>query len=208
MARPQILIDFSPRRYSDLELQMKAIWIVKRMTDNPYFPDPVPSLLVVKQATEKYAKSLTKSIDGTKADTLVKKSDRRQLQYLLRKLALYVKRVSNENAAIILNSGFGIQKIPAKIGPIPQPTRFSVRYDSQSGCVILQCDVIKKVDCYEFQYTMEPVSKDSIWNHIISTKHRAKIVGLAKDRYYAFRVAGIATDPTRNYTDCISKMVV
>ena len=208
MLRPRILIDFSKRRFNDLELQKKAQLIIERMTDNPHFPDPKPSLMELKQATEQYGESLIKSKEGTKADTSVKKDNRMRLQRLLYTLAFYVFYECDGNGALILNSGFDIQKKSGIIGPLPQPTGFSVRYGQQSGCVILRCDVIKKADMYQFQYVMEPVSKDSHWEHFSTTKSRAKIEGLAKDRYYAFRVAGEGSDPSRNYTDYISKIVV
>lgn len=208
MSRAKILIDFSKRRFSDLELQMKAQLIVNRMTDNPHFLQPKPSLMEFKQATEQYGESLIKSKEGTKADTLVKKNNRMQLQRLLYTLANYVYCECDGNGTLILNSGFDIQKKSGIIGPLPQPTGFSVRYGQQSGGVILRCDVIKKADLYQFQYTMEPLSKDSVWEHINSTKRTLKIEGLEKDRYYSFRVAGTGSDPSRNYTDSIRKMVV
>jgi len=204
----KVLTDFSPRRYSDAELQLKAQLVIEKMTGNPHFPDPFPSLLTVKEATDLYAQSLLKSKMGNKAETSVKKTNRVQLQELLRDLARYVGRKSQRNEPAILSSGFGIRKTHERIGPLPQPTGFSVKYGSQSGSVMVRCDVIRGAVSYDFQYGMEPVSKDCDWQHLPTTKHTAKIEGLAKDRYYAFRVAGLSADPSRNYTDCISKIVV
>ena len=42
MRKPQISIDFSPRKYSDRELEMKARVIIEKMRANPFFPNPVP----------------------------------------------------------------------------------------------------------------------------------------------------------------------
>lgn len=208
MQRATILTDFSPRRYTDLELQKKAQLVIDKMTNNRHFPGPVPLLMKVIQGTAQYAQSLTRSKDGSKTDTVIKKNNRLLLQRLLYSLALYVNDVSDGEAAIILSAGFDIRKKWAKAGPLPTPTGLSVNYGRQSGSVIVRCDVIKKVKSYDFQYTLEPVSKDSIWKNVTTTKRTAKIEGLEKLQQYAFRVAGMSTDPSRNYTDWISKIVV
>lgn len=204
----KVILSFSRNFYNDLELIAKAFLIGQHMADNPHFPTPLPSLEDLNAALGKFTLSVSKAIDGSKEDTIIKNKDRLALEKLLQQLGLYVQTISDGEEDIIVSSGFDLHKKPAPIGPLEQATGLVVRYGVNSGEVTLECNVIPNARNYDFSYTDAPITPETIWISNICSKSQLNLAGLTSGIYYEFRVAGINTDPQRNWSEPVRKLMV
>ena len=208
MSYTKVLFNFSVVKYTDSKLISKAGLIVNHLTGNSHFPAPFPLLTDLINAKAQFNAAYLKAKDGSKEDTLVKKNMRLDLEFLLRKIAQYIETESSGEATTILSAGFDIRKTREPIGPLEQATGLIVRYGLNSGEVIMECDVINNTIMYDFQYIESPVTLNSVWRNVTSTKRKVSINGLSRGVEYIFRVAGMNTHPSRNWSESITKMVV
>jgi hypothetical protein len=208
MGSSKVIKDFSSGRYSDPELSVKASHVIEHMTDNPHFTTPIPPLADLAEANGAYIQALNKAEGGSKEDTVIKNNYRKLVESLLKRETDYVQTTSEGDEAIILSSGFDVNKKPAVIGPLPKATGLSITPGDNKGTVLLNCNIVPNADFYEFEYTAVPYTADSIWLKRTSTKHKILIEGLSSGKQYVFHVAGAGSDPSRNWSDEIYSFVL
>jgi len=208
MSYAKVLINFSTSKYTDLELIAKGGVIVEHLTDNTHFPSPFPLLPELTEGTAQFNAYYLKAEDGSKEDTLVKNNYRVGYESLLRKIALYCETESDGDEASILSAGFDTRKKPEPVGALDNPTGLIVRYGQNSGEVIIECDPVKNARIYVFQFTQSPVTLNSVWTKVEDTKRKTSVNGLSRGVEYVFRVAGMNSDPSRNWSEPVSKLVV
>ena len=208
MGNAKISKDFSNGKYSDAGLSSKTNYIVDQMTDNPAFATPTPPLKDVTDANNEYISALGKVEYGSKADTVIKNNLRAALIVLLKLLADYVQTTSNGDEAIILSSGFDVNKKPTTVGELDKPTGFSVKPGKNKGSVIASCNAVNNANFYEFEYMELPVTPNSVWIQKTSTKSKLQIDGFIRGKEYNYRVAAAGSDPSRVWSDEISSYVL
>jgi hypothetical protein len=208
MGNSKVSKDFSTGKYTDAGLSSKANYIVDQMTDNPAFATPTPPLKDVTDANNEYISALGKVEYGSKADTVIKNNLRAALIVLLKLLADYVQTTSNGDEAIILSSGFDVNKKPATVGELDKPTGFSVKPGNNKGSIMLSCYAVNNANFYEFEYMELPVTANSVWIQKTTTKSKLVIDGLISGKQYNYRVAAAGSDPSRVWSDEISSYVL
>jgi hypothetical protein len=206
MATNRVRISF--KNYKDAELEQKAQHIVQSLTGNSNFSTPNPSLADVQTAINKYGDALSKAVDGSKQDTAVKNQARADLESLLHDLGLYVQLTGKDDPSIILSSGFDISKTPSPVGILPKPNGFSVSPSASKGSIDLSTNAINGAKTYQYEYTDAPISAASIWHVVTNTSTAVTINNLQSGKEYAFRVAGVGSDPTRVYSDVVTSFVL
>ena len=107
-------ISFS--RVRDNELASSAQNIVNKMTGNPNFTDPQPTIETIQEATHAYSAALARSKDGNKEDTAIKNACRLGLETLLFTLGNYVNLIAENDVVKLESSGYPISKISEPIG--------------------------------------------------------------------------------------------
>ena len=208
MITPKVSIDFSKNKFSDLELFGHCFYVLKKMDNNPNFTDPEPALSVLLAAYNKYSKALNHQKYRSNELTLIKKMCRRNLEQLLKQLAIYVGQKANQDAAIILSSGFDLQKSKVKVGELEMASGLTVRFGCNHGSLIVSCQVINKARWYDFEYTLFPATDESIWIRQSSTRRKIEINGLTSGQKYVFRVAGAATNNCRAWSNQVVSYAV
>jgi len=178
------------------------------MDNNPNFTDPEPALSVLLAANNKYDKALNHQKYKSKELTVIKKTCRHNLEQLLKQLAIYVGQKANQDGAIILSSGFDLQKSKARVGELEMASRLTVRFGSNPGSLIVSCQVIDKARWYDYEYTPFPATGESIWIRQSSTRHKIEINGLTSGQQYVFRVAGAATNNYRAWSNQVVSYAV
>ena len=178
MGNSKISKDFSTSKYTDAGISTKTTYIVDQMTDNTKFAEPSPTLKVVTDANNEYIASLGKVEYGSKADTVIKNNLRAALIVLLKQLADYVQTTSNGDEAIILSSGFDVNKKPAMVGQLDKPAGFTVKPGKNKGSVIASCNAVNNANFYEFEYMELPATPNSMWIQKTCTKSKLEIDGL------------------------------
>jgi len=208
MGNSKVSIDFSTGKYTDTGLSSKTTFIVGKMTGNTHFVTPIPSLQDVTAKNAEYILALGKVEYGSKEDTVIKNNLRAALTVMLKALGGYVQTTSNGDEAIILSSGFDVNKKPGIIGPLNNPVNFSVKQGSNPGSMVLMCDPVDNADYYEFEYMELPATPTSVWIKKTSTKRKLQVDGLISGKQYSYRVAGAGADPSRNWSTEIVSYVL
>ena len=94
-------ISFS--RVRDSELASTAQNIVNKMTGNPNFTDPQPTIETIQEATYAYSAALARSKDGSKEDTAIKNACRLGLETLLFTLGNYVNLIAEYDVVTLVH---------------------------------------------------------------------------------------------------------
>jgi hypothetical protein len=178
------------------------------MTDNTNFATPDPALANITAANNALIAAMAKVQNGSKEDTVIKNNCRSALETLLKSETDYVQRISNGDEAIILSSGFDVNKKPGTVGQLAKPANLVMKPGENRGTLWLSCDVVPNSSFYEFAYTEAPVTANSIWIQKTTTKHKLLIEGLVSGKQYTSRVAGAGSDPSRVWSDDVSSYVL
>lgn len=207
MSDSKVSKDFSSSKYSDQNLSTKAGEILKNMTGNAAFTKPSPTLEELEAVINTYNSSLIAAANGSKADTVIKNNNRAVLEKTLKQEADYVQTASNGDEAIILSSGFDVNKKATTVGPLPKPTNFSVKPGTNRGTLVCSCDAVAGAYVYEIDYTEAPATSASVWLNKVSTKRTATL-DLVSGKQYTIRMTAVGADPTRNWSDDLTSFVL
>jgi hypothetical protein len=205
---PKIIILRSFKRYREDELNIKTSVIIQRLTENPHFPSPQPSLEEINQSRIAFVDALVASKTGDKQATLRKKECRSLLEKHLELLALYVNMNCSDNEEIAKSSGFNIKKKGKPVGILAKPSNLRVVNGPAKGTLIANIDRINRAKSYIYQITTAPVTETSIWEtHIISRK-KMVFENLASGKEYAIKVAAVGKEPILVYSDVVFSYVL
>lgn len=208
MGKVKVSVNFSRSMFNDYELAPFASGVLDSMTDNPLFPNPSPTLAVFKTILDTYISALVKAEQGTKAATAAKNNARVSVEDLLKKESSYVQIASDGDETAILSSGFQVNKKPAPVGELPKPQNVKIEVGSNKGGVTISCNAIKGARAYQYEYSKLPITADTTWVDVVTTRSYADVSGLESGKEYGFRVAGVGTDPTRVWSDVIASYVI
>lgn len=199
---------FSPKKYKDEELLLKARIVLNQMTNNAYFPGIQAELDELNVKVENYMKAISNSNEGGRLTTVLKRDSRLDLENYLKELTDYVQQISKGAANIILSAGFDIYKKPAKVGELDKPMNVKVKPGTIKGSILLSCDVVDKALFYVFECCVAPMNAESIWTQIASSRRKVQIMNLKSGQEYCFRVAAVRTHPSRIWSDIVKSYVI
>jgi len=208
MGTVKVSTDFSLKKYSDTELAVKATNILDKMTDNPKFTKPTPTLEEIRAIVSDYLASLAKADKGSAEDRIIKNNLRSKLEEMMKNLSLYVQLTSNGDEVTISSSGFDVNKKPASVGVLDKPENVSVKMGDNKGTAVISCDAVSHASFYEIEYAEVTADGTQTPIHKTSTKHKLLIEGLTGGKQYSFRIAGAGSDPSRVWSDEIITYVI
>lgn len=207
MGNSKVSKDFSSGKFTDQELGTKATEVCQNMKDNPAFLNPTPSLEAVTSLTGSYINALAKAANGTKADTAIKCSLRAELETALKQEADYVQAASNGDEAIILSSGFDVNRHASTVGALAKPANFKVQPGTNRGELICSCDAVPGAYVYELDFTEAPATATSVWQKVVNSKRKVTIK-VESGKQYVVRMVAIGSDTTRNWSDDLTSFVL
>ncbi|MDB5190827.1 MAG: hypothetical protein JWQ96_390 [Segetibacter sp.] len=202
----KIKIGLSP--LSDAEVLVSAHIIIRSMTGNVNFANPVPPLADVQAAIDALEAALSNMPAMGKEGTIIKNKCRVNLDALLMDLGLFVQLHSKGNEEKLVSSGFELSSKRAAVGVLAKPQNFRVRPGNGPGSVKLSQDVIDGASTYLYEFVKAPVTNESVWTPLVLKQASIIINGLESGGEYHFRTVGIGTNPTRIYSDEISSYVL
>jgi hypothetical protein len=128
--------------------------VVGKMTNNPNFPSPVPTLAAISAAANDLHTAETAALSRTKGAASVRNAKLTLLYGLLKQLLAYVQGVADaspENgAAIIESAGFAVRKVN------PRGKRvFAAKPGPIAGTVIVTAAAAGPRSSYEWQYSID-----------------------------------------------------
>jgi hypothetical protein len=195
----------------DSEIANTAQNIVNKMTINPYFTDPQPSLITIQEYIAAYSTALVKAKDGSKEDTANKNACRLMLETALFKLGNYVNLVAEHDVVKLDSSGFPVSKLPEPIGILEAPT-ITVHYGNNPGELIIEISVVPKASGYIVLYSTLPAPADNNeWYEIVFSGTRGTLTRLKSETKYVIKAAAISTEANKmgvyNFSDPVEKLV-
>ena len=180
--------------------------VESKMKLNPSFTSPDVPLEELKASTDMLEARNVAAITGGKEATALMHQAEEQWVDKMRKTALYVDRIADGDAAIILSAGFDLAKQPS---PAVRP-EFSVELGEKSGTVLLRRQKVEGARSYVWQYTTQesPILYTDWINAEVTSKASVALSGLKPLTTYWFRVAAVTTEGTGAYTMPIMQVVI
>ena len=196
------------KNLSDTQLDTEAENVLTKMTDNTSFPDPIPDLTVLETDLEAYRTALVEAALNDRHKVEVKNQQREQLERTLRRLALYVEQVADNDRAAILSAGFSVRKQSQASDGVPEVSGFRVKYDKPgSGLAHLSVKYQQSVRLYLFEH--RPLGTEQ-WEITRASHSRVTLEGLESYRQYEFRAAyigaGVNTQP--RYSETLTTIIL
>ena len=202
----KVLISFDSGSYTDSGLLVKAADVISGMTNNSGFPNPSPTPETIETSRAAFLDALAASNSGSHQAVAYKNDKRKELEELLHDLGVYVNQTAKGDEALLLSSGFDLQKKAGPAGPLPAPENIRVQVGESAGSVELSCERVKQAVCYAVQYRnlTEPGETDIVF----ATKPKFEIDGLTTGHHYAFRILAIGTNPKRTWSNEVTSFVL
>ena len=180
--------------------------VITRLTGNQIFPQPEPTIDVLKQRTDGLEQMYVKAQDGGRTAMANLRTAEDAADMAFRSEALYVDRIAMGDEAKILSSGFLASKGRATV----QKAEFSVIDGSNSGSVRYVVKAIPTAGAYIWQVVKgiaQPTESDwAIAGY--STQTTFDYAGIEPGTKCLFRFAAICTEGVTDYSAPISKIVV
>ena len=206
-------IDYTDIRDNDLTEVSQLI--VDKMTANPHFPTPIPTLIVVQTSITDYSTALVKCKDGTKQDTADKNAKREILEGNLAQLADYVNDTAKGDLVMLEGSGCPLTKQPEPIGILPTPESFDVSEGEDPGEVKIKIKTVDRASGYLVLYRVVEegvgVPPDAEWQRKTLSKATGIITGLPSGKKCEFKAAARSAEADvleqYNFTEPVEKYV-
>lgn len=126
--------------------------VLEQMSGNPFFPNPVPSLQELKQATDELNQACVDALDRGRMACARKRSAVAKFDKLLSALTSYVNGVSMGNEEMLYSCGLPLAKQPAPLTQLQVPRGLSfqrtqfpdlweVRWNSVPGAVVYELEL-------------------------------------------------------------------
>ena len=206
-------IDYTDIRDNDLTEVSQLI--VDKLTGNPHFLTPIPTLIVVQTSITDYSTALVKCKDGTKQDTADKNAKREILEGNLAQLADYVNDTAKGDLVMLEGSGCPLTKVPEPIGILPAPESFEVSEGEDPGEAKIKIKTVDRASGYLVLYRVveEGVGPppDAEWQRKHLSKATGMITGLPSGKKCEFKAAATSAEADEieqyNFTEPIEKYI-
>jgi hypothetical protein len=204
MSKIRITNDFE--HLSDANLQVKASSIIDSLKDNPHFPDPKPDLAAVTEALEAFSNALTTAQAGNHADIAIKNQKREELLDKLRRLGEYVVFTAAGDTVKAASTNYSFARDYGGPVEISRPENLVVEDGDNSGDLRLRFNRVKGARSYVYQYTLDPISENSVWENKVGTVSQATFSNLQKGKRYWCRVGAVGNAETI-FSEPVSRLV-
>jgi hypothetical protein len=205
MKKSKVIINFAT--LSDANLEARALSIADKMTGNPAFPNPSPTLAELTAAATEYSDALSMAQNKDKVQIAIKNIKREALENVLGSLGGYVSFTANGDRSIIVGAGFEANKDTTGAQPMPDPKNFTVVSGRNPGEATTSVSGVKGVKTYAHQYTPDPLTVTSMWQSKYVTSRTHTFEGLMPGTKIWFRVAALGSGDQMAYTDPISMII-
>ena len=196
-------LNISWARYSDAELETKARHILDSMTGNTNFPNPVPTLLELKAAVEKFSTDLAASKTRTLMLVAEKNKSRKQLEVMLTQLGQYIMSEVYNDRPVLLSTGFSLWK-DAEPGYITSPGNVTLSNGLNPGEIAVSVQKPKAAISFLYELTGELAGDNTIWVSTAATIRKNVFSNLQSGKQYSIRVAAVGSKGQIVYSSVFS----
>jgi hypothetical protein len=136
---------------TDDELGGSVLSIITAMTDNEFFPTPVPALADVQGLLAGFQSAQAAAANGGKLETAAKNSARTALVDSSRSLGGYIDTAAAGLLENLLSSNYPLQKDRAPVDIQPAPSNLRLKHGKVSGSITVACAPNSRRVIYEWQ---------------------------------------------------------
>ena len=181
-------VSFGFGRLPDTELDNFAQGVIDALTGNAAFPTPPVTPANLQTATDDFTAKMAAAQTGGPPETAAKNNSRQTLVTMLRDVAAYVQIRCNNDAAILLSSGFQMQSTNRAQVELTQPQSLSLK-NGASGQLIARVDPVRGANMYEGRIKLS----DGDWLPSIFTGDSQHIIfdGLTRGKDYTVQVRAL-----------------
>ncbi len=182
--------------------------ILLAMTGNVNFDKPEPTLAMIGTALDDFITAFGKAADGGKELTAIKNAKRNELVSLVRQLASYVLVACHGDMAILLSSGFPVQKPNRQpIGVLPAPEAPKVSQGGRTGEMYAVTSPLSGGYIYTWQLFLASGSNVPVRTEQ-TTGARHTFTGLTRGATYRLQVNVIGTAGPSDWSQSVELMVL
>lgn len=113
---------------------------------------------------------------------------------------------ANGNTIMLVSSGFDLSKRGTS-QELVKPESIQLSEGSNAGELVVKIPGIKGARTYNFLYTPDPLTENSVWKSELSTSSKHTLRNLDSAKRYWCRVAGIGPFGQVVYSDANSRIV-
>lgn len=166
---------------------------VSKLTGNPAFATPIPTLAVLTAAADRLDKAVQ---DYDFSRSRVDKQERdiafAELKGLHKDLGGYVQTVSNGDPEVIMSAGFEMDAAARPLGLLPAPVDVRATVRSYPGSLELRYKAVKGRLAYRVERCDgDPLVAENWKLHTVTGKTRLIVDGLDSGKTYFFRVEAL-----------------
>jgi hypothetical protein len=204
MRKVKVVLDFLKFPVSEKIIFYRNV--ITSLTGNPAFATPDVSLTNLTTVLTAFEQAEDEASDGARTSIALRNQAEEVADKAFRKEAMYVDRISDGDAAIILSSGFHLSKQPE---PAQRPL-FEAEAGNNSGEIILTRKAQPGAKSYVWQYCIGSLPVNGAGNWIFagsSTQSKYVISNLESGSKCWFRVAAVTIGGMAPWTDPVMKVV-
>jgi hypothetical protein len=181
-------------RFTDTVFDLLTAYILICMTGNANFPTPIPILAEIEAALANFRTALEGAKTRASLAIAQKNAARRELEFLLKSLGLYLMSVANGDAVALASTGYPMTKVP---GPrtISNPGFVTLDKGDSSGEMVASVKPDQPSPGYIFQISStDPTAEgETVWNSSGSTVNKYKFTGVVPGKKYWVRVIAVGS---------------
>lgn len=188
----------------------KGRHIVAKLTNNPGFTDPHPSLNEIIASLDeletafgqlKSARSEVTTRVGTQNNA------EKKLDQLLTRLGSYVESVAGTDDALIASAGMEIRGVRSAATTPTAPQALAAAVGEHEGEIILSWKAVPNAYSYIIEFSLDPAAPTS-WTHVgIATAANKAVSSLTSGKRYWFRVKAVGAAGESGWSEQASRTV-
>jgi len=179
----------------------KALLVETKMTGNPDFATPEPTLLELKAGREALETAITEAAGGDHAKVFARQLAEAALDDLLVRMAMYVSNKAAGDELKILSTGFELRKLPEPIGPLSAPIDLEARTGALPGSIDLRCKPVKGAYYYQVFVNATDPEVEASWTLLALTARASNEALLEPARHYWFRMNALGAAGASPFSD-------
>ncbi len=207
MAKIKTNKDFS--KYNDLELLEKTDVVIVKMTGNPNFVTPNPSVAALTTLRNEYGDAIIAASSGGAALIAARNEKRAELEQAMYNEGVYVDLNGLNTESIMLSSGFDVYSSAHGVAPASEAPEIKSATDGAlSGHGIVKSNTVKHAVVYELRHTKDEYGPEAVWVYLpAQTRTTFLISGLVPGRNYWTQIRTISTKGPSEWSDPFRFMV-
>jgi hypothetical protein len=193
------------KRESDNDLVGSIYRITGKTENNPVFPNLPPVFGEIKAELPLFISAMTKASGGDEEAMSGKKDLRASILIKLGILAEYVTLTCGGDRTKLLSSGFELNRARGEksLSAIKELKVTAER----TGTASTRVNKVAGAKAYIHQYTLEPLTDDSVWVSKFVTDARYTFTGLKSKEKYLFQVIAIGVNGQEAPSPFVSRVI-